>query len=277
MQIISFVLPLLKDCLINLKQYEKFFLLFYLVLQFITKIQTAEMDPIEKSVKEEITECVKQFLISEIFTMNISNKNLIISIFKSLSLAISQNYDITIKSILEKIIIYLLESGNIINYIWSCDELQGLILTFILSTDDITKRRLLVHLVILFLNDHYLGSNYDIWKLTVYILKLLSKDFDYLRDIAVELDSNLLASLDNLIKIQQIQAQKQAEAKAEKENSDQKNANVMRNNMGTNAISQNAIENKTSQNQTAHSIQAATSTEKSSTGGPRLKALKFGK
>jgi len=272
---IQLVLPSFKDCLLEIHQFEKFFLLFYLILQFLTKIQGINSgDETEKKNLEEISTFTTNYLIKEIVILNISSREYMNFIFKSLMLGISQNYDATVKIILENLILYLIDSGDLLNYIAASEDLQNLILTFIISTEDKEKRRNLIHLVILVLSDSYASINFDIWKVSVYILKILSKDLEYLKEIATELDTNLVAGIDNLIKMQQIQAQKLSEAKAA-ENSNVKSVFKIQNNATANQ-GQNV-----SNISTSSSGQVNTNSNqpgiKAPGGGPKLKALKFGK
>jgi hypothetical protein len=110
----------------------------------------------------------------------------------------------------------------------------------------------------------------EIWKLAVYVIKLLSKDLEYLKEIAQHLDVNLLTNVDNLIRMQQAQQQKAEEEKKLKEMS-------TANNVNNNVTPTQTISENTASPININKDESTVSAEKSTTGGPKLKALKFKK
>lgn len=280
LETVNLILPLFKQAIIHsgsiLKQFDKFFLIYFMLLQSISK-------RISINNKDEIAEVIKVFLIEELF-IKLNQPEISLFIFKSLLMGISQNFDDNIKILIENILINLFEKNLLIKFFAISEELQNITLSYVLSLDDVEKRRILIKLIVLLLNDNAQISGMEMIRVCLVILKLLSKDLDYLKDLAPNLDPGILTNLDNLIKMQQAQQIKINE---------ERNASISQNNLNqilthsqqveqTQQVSsskENEISeiNKQITHQGNPSISNFNQESSSSTGGPKLKALKFKK
>ena len=229
-----------------LGQFDKFFILFYMVIQFLTKC-----------TDEKLLSTANNFFQEELIINHLNQKTYGTCIIKAILLGISQNYDSKVKNILEEFILNLIQNDYLFPYF--NEDMEKILLQYALNEESVEKRKKIIFIIILCLIDN--KQQFDIVKLSIFILKLFNKDSDFLKEkeIQDEIGEDIKKQIDILVEMQ-IKYQKEQEEKKiqmekeqkEKEEQEKKRREEMR----------KQLEQK---KQTT-----------SASGGPKIKALKFG-
>jgi hypothetical protein len=188
--------------------FDKFFILYYMILQYISKTQN-----------EELLEEIKSIFYEDILKSFLENQKLFSIINKSTLIALSQNFDNRIQDFIQEYIFIIIENGFLIPYF--TDEMQNIILTFIVKCNENEKRREFIKIIVLTLCDH--NESFNQQQLSIFIFKLFNRDLevfneDEFKDI---IDENFRKEVENLIEKQKILL-KQQEEKRKKEEEDRK-------------------------------------------------------
>jgi hypothetical protein len=241
------------NTLLELKQFDKFFILFFMILQYLTKKNNENKCA---DIIEETTGKLYGLIIK--YLMN-KQSDIFAFIIKSLSLASASNFDHIFRTIFENLLVKLLENEMLTN-VFIFEEFQNIILTFGLTTDDQEKRMCLNTLITYTVNNIAIALNMDIMKVAIFILKLWSKDMETIPSVASNLDANLAASISHLIQVQQTNLSKQAAVKEE--------VKVPEKVIVTATETPSGVQEEVKKDQTSGQEQRSM---------PKLKALKFGK
>jgi hypothetical protein len=239
------------EVLVELKQFDKFFILFFMILQYLSK----------KSIENKCSDIIEDTIgkLYELVIKDLSNKHseLFTFILKSLALASASNFDTIFKNLFENVLVELLQR-EVFAFCFLLEEFQNIILTFSLNIEDQEKRLCLNTLIAYNANNIMLIHGCDIVKTAIFILKLWSKDMDNFSSISDTLDINLTTSINQLLKIQQenLKQVKQEPIRASPVK------------VPTNVIKAEEVKNQ------EDSVITSTTEQKSM---PKLKALKFGK
>jgi len=111
-------------------------------------------------------------------------------IFKSLVLAFSYNNDYIFKRVLDHLIIGILEKNYLAKLIL-VKEFQNLINGFIIGLDDVEKRKCLIMLIVLKINEMSEEIK-DLNMMSSFVIKLIQKDMDLINNLRVLLKTNLI-------------------------------------------------------------------------------------
>jgi hypothetical protein len=246
----------------EIKIFEKFFILFFMILQYLTKKNNENKcaEIIEETLRkifEFIMTAIKAKQPSEILTF----------IIKSLGIAATSNFDNIFKNLFENILLEMQNTG-LLNIGLIYEEFQNIILTFCLTIEDPERRACLMNLITYQVNNVLIAANMDIMKTALFILKLWSKDLDSISTVLPLLDNNLSASISHLLQIQQNNMAKQNATLAKADSN-----TVVNNSKTTQQINNSSNNNTEVKNENSSSV--VTNTEQRSL--PKLKALKFGK
>ena len=192
-----------------IKEFEKFFLFYFIILQFISKISD-----------EKILIKTKEIYFNKILLENLNNQNNFLIINKSTFLSISQNFDNKIQKFIEEYLLIIIENGYLIQYL--NDDMQNIILSLILKTEEKEKKNILLKIILLIISEHVelLDKN----KISVFIFKLFNKDLDYFKSEEINkiLNEEIKVLVNNLIE-NQIKYLKEQEEKKKKEEEEKKN------------------------------------------------------
>jgi hypothetical protein len=240
--------------------FDKYFILFYMLIQYISKKSNTNDNDIETVTT------FKNMLFDNIIKPSITNKQILPLIIKSLLLAITQNFDVHLQTIIEMFIIMIIEHQEEFVYYFSLsDELQNIILSFIINCNNETKRKELIVILTLILVDN--KESLDLVKLCVFILKLYNKDMDMLTNEEIQsyIGEDIKLQINKLILMQQQFQQEQEELKRkQEEEKKQKEENERK-------------KKEEFQNQLRLKRQSGGVNGTASSGGPKIKALKFKK
>ena len=208
-EILTIFISEIKNTLVQIVEvFDKFFILYYMILQYISKTQN-----------EELLEEIKSIFYEDILKSFLENQKLFSIINKSTLIALSQNFDNRIQDFIQEYIFIIIENGFLIPYF--TDEMQNIILTFIVKCNENEKRREFIKIIVLTLCDH--NESFNQQQLSIFIFKLFNRDLevfneDEFKDI---IDENFRKEVENLIEKQKILL-KQQEEKRKKEEEDRK-------------------------------------------------------
>ena len=184
--------------------FDKFFLLYYMILQYISKTQN-----------EELLEEIKCIFYEEFLKVFLENQKLFTIINKSTLISLSQNFDNRIQDFIQEYIFTIIESGYFIPYF--TEDLQNIILTYIIKCNENEKRKEFIKIIILALCDH--SESFNQQQLSIFIFKILNKDLEALNEEEFKecIDENLIKDIENLIEKQKILLKEQEEKKKKEE------------------------------------------------------------
>ena len=184
--------------------FDKFFLLYYMILQYISKTQN-----------EELLEEIKCIFYEEFLKVFLENQKLFTIINKSTLISLSQNFDNRIQDFIQEYIFTIIESGYLIPYF--TEDLQNIILTYIIKCNENEKRKEFIKIIILALCDH--SESFNQQQLSIFIFKILNKDLEALNEEEFKecIDENLIKDIENLIEKQKILLKEQEEKKKKEE------------------------------------------------------------
>ena len=191
-----------------IKEFEKFFLFYFIILQFISKISD-----------EKILIKMKEIYFNKILLENLNNQNNFLIINKSTFLSISQNFDIKIQKFILEFVVIIIEKGYLIQYL--NDDLQNIILSLILKIEENEKKNILLKIILLIISENI--NLIDKNKISVFIFKLFSKNLDYFKSEEINniLNEEIKFSVNNLIE-NQMKFLKEKEEKKKKEEEEKK-------------------------------------------------------
>jgi len=316
MEILKLFYDLFFYHLSSITQFDRYFILYYMILQNISKkfvnnqilenekfkfendlVKLKNLES-ELSLNNDIIDYTNFILMKDfkfkidIEKINFSDNNLeekekIFMLIKSLSIACNNNFDNIFKNFFENILFYSFEERVFLKLI-SYEEFQSVVLTFTITIENDEKRKNLILILLLMLNEKFINSsNNEITRLALISLKLISKDLELIAGIAPLLDSNFLTQINNLAIIQrnQLLSQGQILKNEKQQQGNLDNIDTEGHNSPNNVIvNQNNFENKiTFKEETNTKINIKNinieieDSEKHKTGVFKLKALKFGK
>lgn len=304
----------------SLNQFDRYFILYYMILQNVSKHlaqnkkmqeelsklnssentennnnnESSKSKELETDINlnNEIIEFTKFILIKD-FKEKVNSEKISLAersseakekitlLIKSLSFACNSNFDDFFKSFFENILFYSFEAPSDFMSLLSQEEFQTMLLTFTLTIESDEKRKNLIFILLFMLNEKAISSQSEITRLALISLKLISKDLELIGAIAPLLDRNFALQINNFAIMQrnqmlsQAQQQQQSSQDVKSENvNEAKNTTLDSNPSKDKSVN---LEKNFKKREESNLSEEADNIENKMSGGPKLKALKFGK